>query len=168
MPNDRGAIINRNRAKQLRDFSGLRFGTITPTDIDGLIEYHNQAYVLIETKYGKAPMPYGQRLALERLTDDLEKSGKPTLCIISSHLEHNYEKDIDTAHTQVTEYRLKKEWITIDTDLKITVRKLIELFWELEINVPSEDLHYYSDPEPQTYTNYPLSDFLKLDRSGGV
>ena len=44
---DRGKIRNRECAGQLKDFSGLRFGKITPTDIDGFV----------------APMHYNEYLA---------------------------------------------------------------------------------------------------------
>lgn len=127
MQNNRGLIINRERARQLRDYSGLRFGDITPTDIDGVIEYQNKAYVIYEFKLVNAIVPFGQRLALERLTDDLE-SRKPTLCIIASHNELNCDEDIDAANASVTEYRLKGEWTPFSPELKITTRKMTELF----------------------------------------
>jgi len=106
----RGKIYNRDRAKQLIDFSGLIYGNITPTDIDGLIEYHNKGYVLMDTKYQDAICPHGQRLALERTTDDLTKSGKPTLCIISEHEVDDPNEDIDMANTIVREFRWKGKW----------------------------------------------------------
>jgi len=40
----RGKIEHRDRARQIRDFSNLRYGNITPTDIDGLIEYQNKCF----------------------------------------------------------------------------------------------------------------------------
>ena len=42
----RGATTYKERAKQGRDFTGLRYGNITPTDIDGLIEYHGKGRFL--------------------------------------------------------------------------------------------------------------------------
>ena len=130
---NRGSINNRDRAKQLRDFSGLQFGSITPTDIDGLIEYQNKAYVFFELKYGEAEMPTGQRLAFERTTDDLENK-KPTLFLIATHNVSDCNKDIDTANASVTEYRLKGEWVTFSPEFRITTKKIIELFLEnLEI-----------------------------------
>ena len=64
---NRGSIQFPDRARQLIDFSGLRYNKITPTDIDGFIEYHDEAIVFMEFKYGNAELPYGQKLALERL-----------------------------------------------------------------------------------------------------
>ena len=107
----RGAIHNREYATQVKDYTGLRFGNITPTDIDGLIEYKDKAYVYIELKYKDAELPRGQRLALERQCDDMQRV-KPTITIIASHSETG---DIDVANTTVTEYRFWGAWRTRDT-----------------------------------------------------
>ena len=45
---ERGVITNRARARQIRDFSGLQIGTITPTDLDGLIEFHDECFIFCE------------------------------------------------------------------------------------------------------------------------
>lgn len=103
----RGLIRNRHRGTQCRDFSGLRFGNITPTDIDGLIEYRDKAYILIEVKYKDAELLYGQQLALERLCDDLQEQ-KPTLLIVASHEDD--EDDIDVAKSIVRRCRFKGKW----------------------------------------------------------
>lgn len=116
----RGVIRNRQQANQVRDFSGLRFGNITPTDIDGLIEYHNKGYVFIETKFRDTQLPFGQRLALERLCDDLQNT-KPTLVIVASH---ESEGDIDVAETRVVEFRFKGKWRQRDG----TTRQLVAAF----------------------------------------
>lgn len=99
-------IRNRNHVGQVRDFSGLQFGSIYPTDIDGFIEYKNKCYVLIETKHEGAELPNGQRLALERGCDDLLRT-KPTQLIVATH---NTNGDIDVANTVVYEYRWNKRW----------------------------------------------------------
>jgi hypothetical protein len=118
----RGIIRNREYANQVRDFSGLRFGNITPTDVDGMIEYKNICYVYIETKYESAELPFGQRLALERQTDDMQKV-KPTLTVIASH---NSQGDIDVANTTVTEYRFMGKWRTRTT--QTTTFELVDRF----------------------------------------
>ena len=125
----RGKIYNRDRSKQTYDFSGLCFGNITPTDIDMLIEYKNRAYVILEIKYGDAKLPAGQDLALTRLTDDLEHSGKSTLCIIASHETSNCNEDIDTAKTVVRSYRYKGHWWR-DWGVSITSKELIDFFFQ--------------------------------------
>jgi len=119
----RGKIHARERAKQLRDFSGLRYGNITATDVDGLIEYHGKGYIFIEVKLNDALLPYGQKLAFERLVDDLKK---PAICIIASHDVDNPNKDINVAHALVSEYRFKGNWLVPKSEY--TVRALIDLF----------------------------------------
>lgn len=122
---ERGVIHNRERARQIRNFSGLRFQNITPTDIDGMIEYHNLCYVYMETKYKDAELPPGQRLALERQTDDLQKI-KPCICIVCSHDITDPNQDIDMANTTVTEYRWNGAWRTKENTT--TTKDLVERF----------------------------------------
>lgn len=131
---ERGKIHNRARAKQLRDFSGLCFGNITATDIDGLIEYHNRGYIIIELKWADTPVAFGQQLALERLTDTLTRAGKPTLCIISSHTNNNPDQDIDVANSLVTSFRLGGKWHEA-TGKGFTTKKLVERFIEGKLKI---------------------------------
>ena len=105
---DRGVINNRDYAAQIRDFSGLRWGTITPTDVDGCIDWHNRRWVLIELKRLGTELPLGQRLCLERLCDDLQQV-KPTLFIIAEH-DDIPPGDIDTANAIVVKYRFEGKW----------------------------------------------------------
>lgn len=130
----RGVITNPDRARQLRDYNGLQYGSITPTDIDGFIEYHDKAYIFIELKYKDAPLPFGQRLAYERLIDDLSKTGKPALCIIAVHKVSDPSVDIDVAKTIVGEYRWKGEWLTLNG--RITVKSFINEFLSKVIKFP--------------------------------
>jgi len=111
MTNERGGIHDRERAKQQIDYRGLLYGKITPTDIDGLIEYHNKGYILIEAKLRETIVPNGQKLAFERLTDDLTRGGKPTLCVIIRHEIDDPTQDIDAVNTTIREYRWEYKWI---------------------------------------------------------
>jgi hypothetical protein len=106
----RGATTYKKRAAQGRDFTGLRFGDITPTDIDGFIEYHNKCFVFYEAKHVTAPeMERGQRWAFERLCDALQEAKREAIYII---FEHNIpaDKEIDFAVCEVRSYRYKGEW----------------------------------------------------------
>ena len=116
----RGRITYHTRARQQRDYSGVRYGNITPTDIDGIIDYKNRCWVIIELKYMDATIPFGQMLCLERLTDDLQRV-KPTLCIIASHMQHNPELDIDVANSLVTHYRKDSMWFQAQGTVKQTL-----------------------------------------------
>jgi hypothetical protein len=115
MSNDmRGKIIHRDMAKQLRNFDGLRWGNITPTDIDCFIEYKNLGYIIVEAKHivlDKVLIKRGQELAYTRMQDDLEKVGKKCLLIIC---EHNtpLNVDVEFAKCKVMKYRLNNEWKT--------------------------------------------------------
>jgi len=104
----RGKAHTPSRSTQARDFSGLRYGKITPTDLDAMIEYKDSGWVLIEVKADENEMPFGQKLALERLCDDLEKT-KPTLLIVAKH-HNSIDEDIDFAGATVTAYRYKGSW----------------------------------------------------------
>jgi len=107
LENKRGVIQHRERAKQINDFSGLRFGKITPTDIDGLIEYKNKLFIFIEAKYRDTELPFGQRLALERLCDSI--TDKPCIVFIVSHNEP-VENDVDVSKAMLTKYYYEKAW----------------------------------------------------------
>ena len=128
-----GQIEHEERAKQLRDFSGLRYGNITPTDFDGVIEYHDKGWIIIETKYEDAPVKRGQWLCLERLYNDLEKAGKPTLLIISKHYHHDVNEPIDLANSEVVSYKIKGKWFP-DTKNTVyigdTVKRITDWFIE--------------------------------------
>lgn len=100
---NRGWIQNREFAKQIVDFHGLKFGDITPTDIDGIIEYKNIAFIIYEFKYGNSRVPYGQYLCLRRLCDDLQESNKIAVLLICEHNTESCGKDIDAANATVRE-----------------------------------------------------------------
>lgn len=119
---ERGVIRNRAHATQVRDFRKLRFGNITPTDIDMLIEYRNLGWVYGELKFVGAELPFGQRLAMERMCDDLARA-KPTLGIVA---QHNTSGDIDVAEAIVTEMRWQARWVVPAE--RTTVKELVDRF----------------------------------------
>jgi hypothetical protein len=101
-------IKNRAHMSQIKDFSGLRFGKITPTDIDGFIDFGGKLFVFIEAKYGEAQLSFGQRLALERLVDACHRP--PDRHSILFLVRHDSEKDIDLAEARVTNVRIDGVW----------------------------------------------------------
>ena len=107
---NRGSIQFRERRKQIIDFSGLRYGNITPTDCDGFIEYQNKAYVLFEIKYRDAKVPHGQSLALTRSVDDYVSAGKKALLIIAQHEVDDPNQDINAAKCSVRDFYFKGKW----------------------------------------------------------
>lgn len=120
---ERGVIYNRAYASQLRDFSGLRWGNITPTDIDGLVDFGAKAFVVLEIKHRGGNMPLGQRIAMERLIDNLALSGVDAIGLVA---EHNTNGDIDCANCIVTEFRWRQCWY--QDERQKTVRAAIEGF----------------------------------------
>lgn len=118
----RGEIRNRE-FKQINDFSGLRYGTITPTDIDGLVEFGGRLFVLIELKYGDAALPVGQRLALSRLAE-LAPPRVPFVVLVARHYT-DIESDIPVHLTVVSEIKERgKQWRAPSRTL--TVREAID------------------------------------------
>lgn len=128
MPNDHvpGTIYARSRASQLRDFSGLRFRhNITPTDIDALLEFGDEVYVIVEVKYLKTELDRGQRLAFERLTDTLESAGKPTLCVCGVHYVSDSNEDIDVANCKAVKIRWQEHWYDCSSS-DATIKEIID------------------------------------------
>ena len=105
-----GAIRHRRRASQLIDFSALNLNRgRTPTNVDMFLEFNGKIFIFGEYKFGNAPLPVGQRLALERTVDVLLKGGAAATCFVARHT-HPAEEDIDGAAAIVTEAFLDGEW----------------------------------------------------------
>lgn len=113
-------IRNREYAQQIKDFSGLRYGPISPSDIDCCLEFNNKLILFIECKYGTTPLPTGQRIMLERLSDNCKI---PCVVIVCNH---NFSGDIDMANTTVTAYRENANWFTDVPE--VTLREMIDIF----------------------------------------
>jgi hypothetical protein len=123
---ERGVIRNREFALQERDFRGLEYGycgRITPTDIDGYIEYHRRGHVFIEAKYKSSALRGGQRRALEQLCDDLQQV-RPCIVIVANHQDPVNGK-IAYAGLSVTEYRFEGKWYPGGS---LTTKELVDKF----------------------------------------
>lgn len=96
MQAERGVIKNRSYARQINNFSGLRYGTITPTDLDVCLEFHGKLFIFGEIKYGGAVVPRGQMVFLERLCKAMhQKPLRYCFGVIADH-HHAPTEDIDT------------------------------------------------------------------------
>jgi len=111
---ERGEAYNKERARQGRDFTGLRYGAITPTDIDAFIDFGNHLFIMIEAKYNGTELPYGQRLALERLCDAANETVRSFVLIVSHNQPPNEE--IDFAAARAVEYRWNHTWVPIQRE----------------------------------------------------
>lgn len=125
---ERGVIENKKRAQQINDFSGLQYGNITPTDLDGLIEYKNKGYVLIEIKYKGKELPFGQRLAIERMVNDFACAGKTAIAIIADHYIDNTDDDVNVSDCNVRELYHSKERVWRTPKQAMTTAELIKGF----------------------------------------
>lgn len=122
-------ILNPKRMKQLIDFKGLELdGGIYLTDIDGIVEFRDSEYIILEVKHNNAKVPWGQRLCLQRMVDDFTKSGKKAVAIVCEHRVDDPGKPIVAAFCNVRElyYGGEKKWRPPDKPM--TVRQAIDGF----------------------------------------
>lgn len=121
-----GQVREPSHAIQPRDFSGLAFGAITPTDLDAVIEVQDRAFVFIEAKYRDASLPRGQELALERLCDTCTSAGKQALCVVARH-ETAAPAAIEFGSAVVDRYRIDFQWHRPRREAS-TVRQIVDWF----------------------------------------
>jgi len=123
-------IKNPRRMKQLIDFKGLELDheRMYPTDIDGLIEYHNSEYIIFEVKHEKASVPVGQRLALERMVNDFTKAGKRAVAMVCEHHIDDPNKAIDAAKCNIRELYYGGEHKWRPPDRPMNVRQAVDSF----------------------------------------
>lgn len=120
----RGVIQNREAASRINDFSGLRWGKITPTDIDLFLDFQNRIFIVGEGKTEGLELKYGQKLALTRLTDACEKVGASLLLVWD--IPRDLEGDIPT-HSMIVRTSYKdSRWN--DEYAGVTVKHAIDMF----------------------------------------
>lgn len=107
---ERGQIENRDRARQINDFSGLKYGKITPTDIDGFIDFGDFVFIWFELKHGDTEMRYGQQLALERQCNAAKVAGKHAFVLVASHDVVDPAEDVNAAVCNVSKYFTDGVW----------------------------------------------------------
>ena len=107
---NRGHIQHNERARQIVAFDGLKYGNITPTDIDGFIEKSNEAFIFFELKYKDAELPAGQKTALIRLVDNLQAAGKKSVLFVGRHEVGNPDVKVIAGNTLVTDFYFNGCW----------------------------------------------------------
>lgn len=122
---NRGKIQFRDRSRQIIDFSGLQYGNITPTDIDGLIEYKDKAYAIIEMKHRNAQMAYGQKIAIERMVNDFTVKGKLAAAFLCEHNVDDWKNDVVAKETIVRSCYFNGKW---QNDGKRTLKTRLDAF----------------------------------------
>ena len=127
---ERGKIIHKERSLQVKDFSGLQFGKITPTDIDMSVDFGGKLFMFAELKSNGAELPAGQRWHLESL---VKACMYPAAAYIVEH-DTPVDEDIDVANTIVKErfsntQLLKPRWIKPERD-DLRLREEMDRFKE--------------------------------------
>ena len=132
---NRGKIQYHKRAKQILDYSNLKYRNITPSDIDGFFEYANKTFVFYEYKLNDAPIAKGQELAFTRVVDGLTDGGRNAIFFVCRHNEINPEKDINAANAIVDKFYWNNKWYNGNGD---TVKKFTDRFmkWSETLNKP--------------------------------
>lgn len=123
---NRGTIQYRDFARRIVDFHGLKWGNITPTDVDGFIEFHNKAFILFEFKHvnGEFNRDGGQAKALTRACDSFQSAGKEAVLLIC---RHDAKGDIIAANTLVELVYYKGRWYQWQRE---TLRKVMEKIYK--------------------------------------
>jgi len=116
-------IRNEQHMEQLKDFSGLQFGNIGPTDIDGFLDFGNHLFIFFELKYKSPTLRRGQELALERLCDACQSEEREAYVIVATH-ETKVPNKIDVAGAVVDKMRWRGKWY-LRRKNRETVRELI-------------------------------------------
>ena len=132
----RGKIRNRALAQRIMDFSRLRWGKITPTDIDAVVEFGNRCFIIIEAKGVGVPVKYGQLTALERLLVRLDNPfqnnalPESKAMVIIADCDNDDPQDVDLAACIVRE-----SWVVIRNDAGYPVIKRAKGKGELVIDL---------------------------------
>lgn len=126
MSSTRGLIRHRDRRRQIVDMRGLTFGTITPTDLDALIDYHNDAFAFVELKHRGTALERGQKVALVRVVDLVAQAGKRAALFVAEHAVDNPARDIDAARCRVRAIYEARAWR--EPDEILTLRDGLDQF----------------------------------------
>jgi hypothetical protein len=151
---ERGKIRNLPAYCQHRDFSGLRLGKITPTDIDGTIidgyidesgsviegsiDFSSKLFVFLEGKYKDANISEGgQKWNYEAITRGLENEdrGQHAITIV---FQHGAESPIIVDQCPVIRTFQYGKWIDWDGNLTVKQHYILFLYtfgqeWRLKL-----------------------------------
>jgi len=127
---ERGRIKHIDRYKQLISYEGLeRHRKITPTDIDGMIDYNGNAFIFIEGKLENKQIDFGQKKAIENVINGLCEAGKPSCCLI---FRHNQKPDelIIAKDCIVSEVYYQHKWRYYNTKTVLYYVDEFEKHWK--------------------------------------
>mgnify|MGYP003635906491 FL=1 len=124
-------IRNDKQIKQGIDFTGVQNGNIHPTDIDAVLEFNNEALILIEAKRVGNEISTGQRLVLERICDSWHT--RKSIALFVTHTIEDTSELIRLDECKVYKYYHNHKWhSSVDnTDFK-TILNNIGKSWDIE------------------------------------
>ncbi len=135
MTGDTGKIRYPARSSQPIDFSGIRHGNATPSNVDGLLELDGKLFVILEYKHSSAQeMPRGQRLMIERLTDQLGSGICYSLAVVGVH-NAEIGEEIDAANAMASEVRWRGQWRDLK-GRKFTVKQCVDHAYNFVFHEP--------------------------------
>ena len=111
---NRGKVQFRNRMKQIIEFDGIKYGNITPTDIDGFFEKENEGFVFYEFKLDGCDMPTGQSLAYKRVVDALQTADKKSILFLCKHNVQNPMEPVPAKDAIVEKLYFRGHWFQGD------------------------------------------------------
>lgn len=108
---NRGIIQYQRRFHQAVDFKGLRFENITPTDIDGFVEYRGKVFILFKFKHVDATYDIngGQMKALTMTCDAIQTDSRHAMILLCRH-DKPPHMDIVAYETLVEAVYHKRVW----------------------------------------------------------
>ena len=116
-----GRIYHPARARQLNSFTGLKFGTITPTDLDGLIDYHNERFAFLELKLRDAPVSDAQANAIMRVVDAIEVAKKRAAFFVAEHFEDDPTVDVAADRCLIRAIYTRQMWYQPPAEMTLRV-----------------------------------------------
>lgn len=114
---DRGDICNPRFASRPRTFAGLRFGSITPTDIDCSVDFHHgKTFIFTEGKTLGTSIEAGQREHLENLVKAIRAGGHKAFAVV---IEYPIGDDeVDYASCRIAEWYYGDAWLQNSNDAR--------------------------------------------------
>lgn len=138
MTGDVGKIRYPRRASQKIDYSGVRFGNATPSNVDGLLELDNHFFIIFEYKHtSAAKMSCGQKLMIERLCDAIHaRISPPSYCvaIVAQH-DSPIGVDIDGANSKALGVRWNGKWKNV-SGTNTTAMDQAKIYHNIAFNEP--------------------------------
>ena len=128
MSEQRGVILHNARGHQVLLFKDMVYKTISPTDIDGLMELRNKAWIVFEAKYKDKDTGIGQKIALERFCECVTAAGKHCLVMIVEHDVDKVTEDVFLNTLQIREIITSENMKWHPPDRSVVVGEAVFLY----------------------------------------